>query len=440
MSTILLFLMIGVAFVIYLTKPHFLFLYWLLSIPIFAPFVALLGGVTDPDSTSELLWRISGFYTYLYMLILINEVVFRKRKLKGMNSIWASIIVLAIYFVFLRLATCFSSQALYLDIKSLLCTVLPMIIMSINSQTRPKENQLFYIVVFLFVIELLCVCLNVKGIYVYVASYYNLLYDYDQEGLFSGSFYRANGLGDYFCVIYLFIAIDYFTRKRMSMLQFILFTIASFVLLVCAGSRATMALFFIVLIFCIFIFCKKQRMTVLLSILAVGLLLIFLSRVDTSYIDTDSGSGRIISGLASFTQSKKNKEENTTTTRLSEKLVDEYFYKSPILGNGRSPLGENAYSIADKVDSLSNMKSDARLAYMLVEFGLLGCILYFMYYLSIFKFFRKQYPHPKGKNVYIIIFVFFMLFTYTEPGFFDGDLFPMVYVYLFSVYGANNLV
>ena len=110
-----------------------------------------------------------------------------------------------------------------------------------------------------------------------------------------------------------------------------------------------------------------------------------------------------------------------------ELAFDNYFYNSPLWGNGLSWKGEYAYGDID-----GNYKADARLAFVLVEFGIIGLLLFLFYFVKIFNATKRIVPITMKKSL-LLVFVYFSIFTFTESGFFDLHCIPYLFIYYFSV-------
>ena len=90
-------------------------------------------------------------------------------------------------------------------------------------------------------------------------------------------------------------------------------------------------------------------------------------------------------------------------------------------------MGDRAYTW-DRFD-LSLFRADARLAYTLVEYGLLGLLLLLSYFTSYFDYFISGSNRNNRKKI-LVIFSYYCLLTITESGFFEPLLFPLSFIYL----------
>ncbi len=147
-----------------------------------------------------------------------------------------------------------------------------------------------------------------------------------------------------------------------------------------------------------------------------------------------SGIDRQLNGLASFVQSDT--DDDHSTVALSTYLLNNYFDRSPLLGSGLSYKGEFAYGNWGNC-TLTLFRADARIAYMIVEYGIIGFLLYFTVFISIFIHLSKKIAKEDGVKL-LFCFVYYILLTITEPGFFDRLCFPLLFVYVFCVLSPKH--
>ena len=158
----------------------------------------------------------------------------------------------------------------------------------------------------------------------------------------------------------------------------------------------------------------------MMAISTIIILLLFISVID--FFSSSDGINRAIEGFNSIIEGS----EKNNTSSLSTYLYDNYFHLSPIIGNGLSWKGEYAY---DSIRPLIDFKADARLMYTLVEYGIVGTLLYFIYfYKLLWMQVRVRFKHLR----FFVFFSFsyFSIMTFTEGGFFDYCNVAMVFVYI----------
>jgi hypothetical protein len=113
-------------------------------------------------------------------------------------------------------------------------------------------------------------------------------------------------------------------------------------------------------------------------------------------------------------------------------------YNSPLVGNGKGYRPE--YYYGDPTDTYKNefiYRTDARLAFMLVDYGIIGLLLFFYLYATLFKG-CYLYGEEKTKYLYVGAFVYFFLYSLTDNGFWDYVIFSVIFVYAFSLKNYNT--
>lgn len=408
-----------------------LFLYWILIYPILCPVLCLVGGIYDLDGTVDFLSMVPGNLSYLFILIIVLRFSKYNNSLASLKKTLSVLLVLCFYFFFQSIITNFSLQYIYLNIKEAIFVVLPLMVMIIDKRTIPNLKHVFVVVSLIVILQLLFVFLNSLGIRAYVAWYEHILRTQEFENLATGTFFNGAGLADWICVIFLFVSVDFFSRRVIPLKYFLIFSVISAICLLSAGSRMPIVLTALSFTLLIFLYAKKYKFLFVFIILIAYGTLSWLGSYQGGEISKNDGVNRIVEGLTSFTQNKKNKEDDGSTVRLSEKLIDEYFYRSPLFGNGRESLGDNAYSISDSLSEVTNLRADAHFAFMLVEFGIVGLFLYLLYFYNIFRDISrgKQY----ARKIVTVVFVSFTIFSITEGGLWDNSLFPYTYIYFLGL-------
>lgn len=281
--------------------------------------------------------------------------------------------------------------------------------------------------------------------YVYLTYY--IPYEYElgtgeffvrEENLVMGSFTSFNKLGNFLTTIYLFVALEYFSKDRMPTFLFYSFSLVVFIIIILTGARMSLVLFGLSFIISNVLYWKRHK---LMLVSTLGLIIVsytFLLAFDIQYANTftdNDGINRQLGGLAKFVQGMEEDEEDTSTLSLSTYLIDNFFLNAPLMGNGLSYRGEFAYGNHGTV-TLTNFINDSRLAYVLVEFGLIGFMVYAFYFGSIASFLTHRVERKERVKIKVA-FLYFILLTIMEPGFFDRSNFPLVYVYALCVLSAT---
>jgi hypothetical protein len=187
------------------------------------------------------------------------------------------------------------------------------------------------------------------------------------------------------------------------------------------------------LLLSVFFYQKKHRMLYILSMMLAYLGFNALLSFRGGDISSNEGINRIVNGLSSFAQNKSSGMDDNSTVSLSEKLLDSYFYRSPLIGNGLSVKGDDyIFDIDSKTNSLRSLKTDARLAFVIIDIGLIGLFLYMLLFFQLFKY-MGHYLTRKGRLSLIIVYIFFLVFSVTESGFWDAFAYPLIFVFYFAL-------
>lgn len=437
MGTVLGFLITILALCIYWVRPHLLFIFWMVTWPLLCPLFCLVGGLYDAESANNFLYTVSEYFAYAYLLIILLKIGKYGRNILKARKLLASFCVLSLYFLFHSCFTSFDAQGVYINIKNVIYLLLPMFVMLLDPRTRPKSKQLYLVTVFILIVETIFVFLNYSGIRAYIAWYQTVLEFPEGANLATGTFLGSPRLADYISTIFCFLSVDFFSRKEISRWQYIFIATLCSICLLTSGIRTPLAVSVIVVGLTIFLYGKQYKMLLIVLFLVGYGTLSWLGNFQGGDLTNNDGINRVVDGLTSFTQSKKDKDDDHSTIRLSEKLIEEYFFRAPIFGNGRASLGENAYPIADNVSGVSDFKADARLAFMLVEYGIVGLFLYFLLYFNVFRFFYRRTYEVDSKQC-VIIFIYFVILSITGGGLWDQNLFPYTYLYFFSLTPYNQ--
>lgn len=398
--------------------------------PLLSPIMCLLGGYNDPESANLFLYNENQYFAYTFFLIVLLKLKNLNRVTFSIKTTLSLIVIFILYFLFHSLVTNFSFQQVYLNIKELIYILLPLTVMIIDKRTIPDTKPMYVLICIIMTIEVIFVYLNQLGIHAYAAWYLSVLEFPEFANLATGTFYGSSRFPDYCATIFTLLTIDYFSRRRIPPIHYIILSIICLICLFAAGSRMPLALSVIIFFITVFTY-GKQYKSLILCLSVVGYFIFaFLGSYNGGKLSENEGVNRIVKGLTGFTQSKKNKEEDQSTVRISSKLIDSYFWSSPIIGNGRESMGDNAYTIDDHISDLTNLKADALLAFKLVEYGVLGILLWFFYFKSIFKYLSK---FDQDKKKILLLFIFFVILSITENGLWDRNLFPYVFIYFMSI-------
>lgn len=427
------------AFALYLVKPSWLMLLWLISEPLLGPFIVLFSGVGDFEEQQMLVWGLWGLYNKLFLLILLVEFFRGHHFSRNIKPLFPSIIILCVYFIFHNIVTHFSPITIFRECLFVFYTILPLMVFLMNPKTWPSIKSVFIVVLLVSFIQLVFIPLNLSGIYAYSGRYIEILNGTTESNMMSGTFTRSNMMADYLAVVYFFVAIDFFMRKSISLNKFCLISLIVIVPLLFAGSKLPIIVTLVNLFLCIFFFYREKLLVVVPTVIAVIGIVWFLSSNSNDEIGTNEGANRIVREISGITNSKTRKSTlDESTFVITSQLLSRYFATSPIVGHGNAyEEDDNAYPIPLMVD-LPELKSDATLAFYLVEYGILGLFLFLVFHYRIIKFAAYPIPPKKRKIFVVLVFVFFFLFAITERGLFNRGNFIYLFIYLFGLARFNK--
>ena len=422
------------ALFVYAVKPSWLMLLWLITVPFLSPVMVLKANIVDFAEAQSFNWFIWGVYNRVFLLIILYELIVRRSHLPIdiLSYLFYPWVFLCFFFVIHNLISHFDLKTIYENIVGVIYTISPMAVMLLNKEARPKLKQVYFVVVTIIVVQLIWIPLNMQGIFAYVSKYQEIAVNKDEALLMPGTFTRSNVLADFSSIVFLFIYIDYFLRNKIPAIQFIIITVIIVVLLFFAGSKLPIVATIYGLLTCLVLF-SKRRWLVLTLVSVFGLSFFWFLSTTKGNISDNDGVNRVVNGLSSYVQSKNKGKDNKSTFRLTEKLIDKYFYQSPLLGNGYSYRGEDkAYPTDNKAFNLTTIKADATFAYYLVEFGLIGLMLYLFYYFKVIQY-AASFIESNANKVVFVVFTFFLLFSLTESGLFDRNNYLYIFIYFFGL-------
>ncbi len=427
------------AFLIYIMRPSWLFLLWLISEPLLAPFIVLFSGVTDFEEQQMIVWGLWGLYNKLFLLIIIVEFVRGHRFIKSIKPLFLPVICLFIYFVIHNCLTYFYPTTIAKECLSVVYTILPLFLFLLNKKFWPNIKGVYIIVVIVCIVQVAFIPLNLEGIYAYSGRYQEVMKGATEALLMPGTFTRSNMMADYLATVYFFICLDFFSRKKTSLLHFIIVSLLFVIPLLFAGSKTPIFVILINLFLSVLFFYRDKLIPVLLVlVLLSGTIWIILS---SGLIKTDSNDGlnRIIEQTSDYTKGKNRKDAlDESTFGITSHLIQRYFWSSPIFGHGNAyDDNENAYPNIFSMDT-SELKSDATLAFYLIEYGFLGVMLYLFLHFSIIKYSSFPVPRTYRRIIVFLIFVFFSLFALTERGLFNRGNFIFIFIYMFALARLNE--
>ena len=406
---------------------------WLITTPLLAPFMVLRAGIDDFEEVQQFLWSIWGTYNRIFLMLIIFEMVKHKRKLPHNLAFiikpWG---FLCIFLIVHNLITHFDLSVIYQNAIGALYATTPMLLFLVNKRAIPNLKQLYITVLIVILIQLIWLPLNMQGLFAYMSRYQEIISNADEASLLPGTFARSNGLADYVSIVFLFIMVDFFFRRKMPLWQFVMVSIGVGVLLIFAGSKLPIVCTVIAFLMCLVLYSKRGVLTAIFVLVFSAFIFIYLSDA-SEMISNNDGVNRIVNGLSSFAKTHKEGKDDNTTFALSERLYQKYFFQAPLMGCGYSYKGQDlAYPTTHIVSDLTTIKADATFAYYLVEFGLIGIGLFLFYYFRVIQYACLSLPHQMSK-ISLIIFLFFVFFAMTEGGIFNRENYIFIYSYIFAL-------
>lgn len=417
---------------IYLLKPSWLMLLWLISTPLLGPFIVFFSGVTDFQEQQEMVWGLWGVYNRLFMLIIFFNLFRRYRLVRNIQSILLPTALLLFYLVVHNLITHFYPTTILNETLSVVYTLVPLFVFLIDKKMWPSLKGLFIVAIVICVVQLLFIPLNLQGIFTYSGRYQEILEGGTEALLMSGTFTRSNMMADYLSVIYMFITIDFFSRKSLSIFQFIIVSVIIWIPLLFAGSKMPIVATVVNVFLCFALFNRKKFALVGVVILLFLGLLNFLQSNNSGEVSSIDGVNRVVGEMSAFTQSKSKKGgDDESTFKFSTDLIERYYWDAPLFGHGNAYKNDEYayYSILDT----SGLKTDATLAFYLVEYGIIGLCIYLFFQFKLLSFSSFSIPPTIRRQVVLMIFTFFFLFAFTERGLFDKNYFIFIFTYMFGL-------
>lgn len=426
------FILFFLILLVYFVRPSWVLLLWLITTPFLAPIMVLYSDISDFQDVQSYVWGIWGIYNRAYLLIILFELFVRGSNLRGnFKPLLVPAAILAFYLTVHNLATYPNFMKIFGHYMGIIYTVPPLLALMLNKKMWPSFKSIFWVLIIVYLIEILWIPLNANGVYAYVARYQELLKG--ELLLTCGTFTRSNMLADYVAITYFFVMLDFFSRKTVSTFWFIVFSALAFVLLFSAGSKLPIVVVFAGLMMGVVLF-KRDKMGVMFTSLVAFAGFLFLLNNYQNEIESDNeGLNRIVNGLGEFAQSQKSggSIDDVSTFAISGEVIDRYFWNSPIFGNGNTYKYENIEDAYYVSIGEVNLTADATFAYYLIEYGILGIIVFAFFYYNVIRCTCSIVPEQRKKLV-LIIFTFLLLFSATEGGLFNKGLYTYVYMFLFA--------
>ena len=431
-TSLLYLFIITLGLIVYFRKPSLFFMYWLSThafvVPLF--FVLFNPSYSGNESFSTFYF---GFLSPLcYLLILISAIEYYKNRTIDFTYLYVPLVLLLIFFVVQNLLTGFNVGPLIANTKEVFFMLLPTISLSVSQRIRPNQKTLIrFIFVFIVVQAFFCL-LNLYGVRLY--SNYAEVSTFADEYI-CGSFDRYSHLTNYLTTMFLLLSIFYFVNNLIPKSVYIAVSFLLCVIILASGARISVVLFFVILGLSLLFYRRKN--IIMISSLAISFLcvaLYFSSKFDIGTQNADDGTGleRNVTGLVDLFTSN---DTDDNTLGLSGFLFLTNFH-NPLFGNGYAYRETHEYDMTEDLDE-SVMRTDARMAYMVVEYGLIGCLLFVYLFYGIIKtnIFHSGIVDWK---MWTIVIVYYVFFTFTETGLFDLIQLSMISILCFSYNTVNS--
>jgi hypothetical protein len=431
---ILLYLFVfSLGFLVYLRKPKCFFLYWL-SVPAFIVplFFILFNPIYVGEQTFDTFYW--GYQTPLsYLLLVITILEFFRLKGIGLKKLLTPFLVLVFFLIFQNFLKGFKPSPLISNIREAVFLMLPTLALQISPRLRPLRNELIRFVLIFIAIQTVFCLLNNIGIRIYTK--FNDDSSFADE-YFCGTFLRYNHLTNYLTTLYLLLSIAYFVNFTISKWTYVILSCILGTIVLLSGARISVVLFFMTLILFLLLYRGKK----LVLFLAVAFIVAynassFLSSYNVGTKNADQGTGfeRNVTGLSDMFDSKSI-EDNTLS--LSGYLFLTKF-NNPLFGNGYAFWNGSEYEMSESLNE-NVMQTDARMAYMIVEYGIIGCLCFAFLFYGIFKN-NSILLNQKSGKLWSVIVLYYIAFTFTETGMFDLMQLSMISIYCASVESVKQI-
>lgn len=422
----IIFLLLIAGITIYSVRPKIFFLYWLSIYPYILP---ILYRIFRSELTPilERFQPILRYYPALFFYLMLLLFLKSNKGFKNKDFFLIPLILLFLFLIAQNIIVGIDILPLWNNIRDVLFIIASFVLLIVNKTVRPNRKTLIkYIVVFVYIQCFFCI-LNLLGFRIYETIRGGF-----EDLLISGTFMRYNHMANYLAIFFFILSFEYNEYKGIKRTTYYLTSILIGLLIIMSGSRMTVLLYCFTVLFYIFIY---QRL--IIKLLAFGVFSLLLTTYiigNKSFVgekgDEATGVERNVIGIVNVANSDDLSEGSTLS--LSAYLLYTKF-GSPIIGNGKVYRKDYFYGIPGRSPFTEGVyKVDARLAFMLVEYGFLGIFLFFLLYASIFKG-CYLYSEEHVKRLYWGVVIYLFLFSITDSGFWDETTFSIILIYMFSI-------
>lgn len=427
MGSLVIVILILLGCFIYIKKPKSFFFYWLGIQPYLLPvFFILLKPLFSPVEEKFLPLYFSYPIALSNLLFILGVIkVLQKRRSISLRVIGVPLFMLMFYMLVQNLYVGFNWGALYTNYRELLVILAPFLLLYCDERVRPNRTGFVkYICIFVGIQGIFCF-FNVLGFRIY--GEFSGIFD---DSLICGTFARYNHMSNYLAAFFYVLSYEYHEYKgiRRSVYYFLALLIGIIVLM--SGSRMTLILYSFTFLYflCVYYGKKVFFLTSIVLVFIVGRYVMGNNRFYGQSSDEGTGFERNLIGIVNYANSDDLSEGSTLA--LSASLLINKF-NSPLVGNGQSYRNSNFYGHNTDLINEFEYKTDARLAFMLVDYGIIGFFLFLFLYIGIYRGLSK-YSSETNMYLYYGSFSFFLLFSLTDNGFWDYILFSVLLIYAFS--------
>lgn len=420
----------AIGFLIYFKKKEWTFLYWAIVEIFSLPILSLIARCPFDYEFGKLATNLTLWGQYYLVGLFLLECIRGKVRINVVASkVIIFFLIFAVYIIVVKLLFTGTLYTTPSTIRGVLYQIIPVLYAFCCPSVLPPNNQLIKLISLFLIFEFIVCILNYSGIYLFIPHYFPTMVE-GQWGAYeifesrvAGTFDRYNSLANFLTTIYIFMCIQFWSEgwKRVRVFWIVSFIV--FVLIIMTGAKISLVLLAGIFLYLAVRFAKNKLLIILWFCIAVVSVLT-VKNYDDAYSE-ETGVHRQLSGLSSFMNSSK--EEDNSTISLSTYLLDNYFLDSPIFGNNLEYKGEYAYGNLTN-HALMLFKADARWAFIIVDNGLVGFILYVLCFGILFHVMKKEIKRNDAWKLNLC-FIYFFVLTITEPGFFDPQIFPLVILY-----------
>lgn len=431
MHIVVISILIILFFLIYFFKPKKIFLYWLSISPYILPiFYRLFQPFFIPyvEKFQPILEDYPGAIIFLMFLLSCVSLIKVHNRQEKVKTIILPGVLLVLFVFFHNVLVGFDVRAFLAKIRDILWIIVPFMLLSVNKKVRPSRDSFINFIYFFVYIQTFFCFLNLFGFKIY--GNLNDVTTFD-DLLISGTFPRYNHMANYLAIFFFILSYEYMENKGVKRRTYFLTTFLIGLLIIMSGSRMTLLLTIFTILFFICTYQNKKNifLTLMAFVLLIGIYIIGNDNFVGKKADDGTGVERNLIGIVELANSDDLSEGSTLS--MSAKVL--FFYSnSPILGNGKAYRKEYFYGKpTDAYHNEGSFKVDARLAFMFVEYGIVGLSLFFLLYVSIFRgcyFYSEEHK----KKLYWGAGLYFLIYSITDPGFWDYVIFSSLLIYVFS--------